>query len=190
MTTRINLLPWRQIKRKKENKKIIKLTLFGLILALLACFFIDFMILNLSEKQDNYNRLLKEEISKIDAKINEINRIKIEKQIMIKRMNLLQDLKNNRLLVVHLFAELTQLISDEIYLNVLEVSGMKIMLQGFSKSNLALSKLMKKIENNPWMKAPNLIEIKKEKNLDLSNHFTLSFILQNKKNNNENIQIK
>ncbi|MBA2709798.1 MAG: PilN domain-containing protein [Tatlockia sp.] len=178
MTTKINLLPWRELRRKKERTKIIQFSISTSFIALLTCFLMNYTISILGKRQENCNQLLRNEINKVDAKISEINKIKIQIKIMAGRMLHLQELRNRGFLAVHLFAELPGLIPEGVYINLLRVSGKKIILRGFSETSFALSKLMKNIEQNAWMQSVKLIEIKKENRLDAPHRFTLSFFLQ------------
>jgi type IV pilus assembly protein PilN len=181
MTIKINLLPWRQMQRKKERQQFIKLTRAGLILVVLACILVNFSVSRIIERQQNYNRGLQKDLAILNTRINEINKIKKQKKRLIKRIFFLQKLQNGRILVVHLFDELVKLIPEGVYLNLVRGTEKKITLEGFSESNFALSRLMQNIERNPWMQSPNLVEMKKAKPLAVANRFTLSFILIPKK---------
>lgn len=181
MTIKINLLPWREIHRKKEKQKFINLAFASLTVVLIACLLANYCIFNLIEKKQNKNENLREKIAILTTKIQEIHKIIGQKKRLINRIVLLQKLQNNRVLIVHLFDELIKLMPEGLYLNQIRGKGTEITLQGITKSNAALSRLMQNIEANSWMQSSNLIEIKKDKPLAASNRFRLNFILQPQK---------
>lgn len=178
MTIKINLLPWREIHRKKEKQRLISLAFAGLTVVVAACLLTNYCTFNLIDKQQNDNHKLREKIAILTTKIQEIHKIKETKKRLINRIILLQKLQNNRVLIVHLFDELIKLMPDGLYLNQIRCKGTEITLEGVTKSHIVLTKLMQNIEANPWMQASKLIEIKKDKPLAASNRFRLIFVLQ------------
>ncbi len=187
MTIKINLLAWRQIQRRKEKQQFITVAASGLILVVLVCLLVNCSVFGLIVRQQNYNKGLQKNLAILDAKINEISKIKNQKRVLLKRILFLLNLQNSRIVVVRFFDELIKLIPEGVNLDIVRSTGKKITLEGVSKSNFALSLLMKNIEQNPWMQSPNLVEIKNIKPLVASNHFSLSFVLKPKKTENLNL---
>ncbi|CDZ78650.1 Fimbrial assembly protein (PilN) [Legionella massiliensis] len=184
MSIKINLLPWREIRRKDEKKKLLLSSLLGLsfltIISLLAKYYVN----GLAEIQMNSNQALRNEIEILNIMINKVEKIKKEKSDLLDRILLLQELENSSVLVIHFFDELIKLIPKQIYLSRIKGIGNRVILQGYSDSSHSVSLLMQKIENNPWMQAPNLIEIKNEELLKENNSFSISFTLKSKQADN------
>jgi len=178
MNIETNLLPWREIQRKNERRRACILAL--VLLAALAIIFlvINYYINGLVEKQQDANQELRNEIEQLNISLNKITKIKKEKSYLIARISLLQKLENSSVLLLHFFDELNKIIPEEIYLSQIKRMGKQIVLQGNSYSNQAVSLFMQKIENNAWMNAPNLIEIKNENEQKENNSFTLGFTLK------------
>ncbi|MBA2651944.1 MAG: PilN domain-containing protein [Tatlockia sp.] len=178
MTIEINLLPWRETRRRREKQKFINFALTGLLVVVLSCLIINYAVLKRMERQQNNNYYLRKEITILNEKIHEINRIKNQINSLVNKLSDWQKLQSSFNLVNHLFDELIKLIPEGVYLNFLGGNKNKITLEGISESNLSLSQLMVNIEKTPWMKAARLIQIKKEKPFYSTNHFTLNFILK------------
>jgi type IV pilus assembly protein PilN len=187
MKIEINLLPWREMRRKKESKQFAYSTIIGFILLGLTCLLANCLISRLSERQNNYNKGLKNEIAILNVQIHKINKIKEQKKILMERIFLFHNLQNSRLLKIHLFEELIKLMPEDVYLTLIRGTEKKITLEGFSESNYGVSQLMKNIEQNPWMQDPNLVEIKNMKRLAPNNRFILNFILKSKPIQNVNL---
>jgi type IV pilus assembly protein PilN len=47
-----------------------------------------------------------------------------------------------------------------VYLKTVKQSGNSISLQGYAQSNARVATLMRSLEASPWLRAPNLIEVK------------------------------
>jgi type IV pilus assembly protein PilN len=178
MTHAINLLPWREIRRQKEKQQFIDLALAGLMAVIILCLLMNYCASSLMGRQQNYNQRLNAEIRVLNKKINEIKRIKKQKNRLIKQIIKVEKLQNSRILAIHLFAELVRIIPKGIYLHRLHGTRNRITIEGFSESNFSLSELMKNIELNPWMQNPNLIEIKKDRPLTTKNRFGVNFCLK------------
>lgn len=184
MSIKINLLPWREIHRKNETKKFLSYSMIGLLFLIIISLLTKYYINGLAAKQMDSNEVLKNEIEILNGMINKLEKIKKEKSTLIERIILFQEVENSSVLVIHFFDELIKIMPKQIYLSHIKGKGNRVVLQGHSDSSPLISLLMQKIENNPWMNAPNLIEIKNEKLLRENNSFSLSFTLKSKPGEN------
>ena len=49
---------------------------------------------------------------------------------------------------------------DGVYLKLVKQTGNNISLQGYAQSNARVATLMRSLEASPWLRTPNLIEVK------------------------------
>lgn len=157
---RINLLPWREEKRKARRQQFY--ALLGLISVLAGLiWFLGFTIINgYISAQEDTNKYLESEIAKLDKEIAEINRLKGEINALLERKRIIETLQANRAETVHLFNELARQVPEGVYLRSIKQTGGKINLMGFAQSNARVSTLMRNLEASPLLERPDLIEIK------------------------------
>ncbi len=170
----INLLPWREELRKEQQRQFV--TILGLSIVLMALIILaaHLRISGMIDHQTSRNRFLQNEIAKVEEQIKEINRLEQEKQRLLARMNIIQQLQRNRPEVVHLFDEIVRIIPDGIHLNSLKQSGKAIVLNGIAQSNARVSAFMRNIESSDWLADPKLEIIKKQgKETDTARAFVL-----------------
>jgi len=100
---RINLLPWRETRRREQQKEFF--TLMGMAAALcgLVVLLTHFEINGRIDHQEARNQFLTNEIKILDGKIEEIKKLDSTRQALIERMEVIQNLQAARPGVVHLF---------------------------------------------------------------------------------------
>lgn len=188
--TEINLLPWREARREQEKKKVTMLLLSSFVAAVCVVFMIFQYASNLVSDQTSRNERLQNEINILDAQIIEIKKLKFIRDGLISRMRIVHTLLTTRILTVHLFDELIKVLPDGVYLTNVKRTADRINVQGYSESNSNVSLLMRNIQQNPWIQAPLLTNIKKaedkagdnagDKPAFNDNEFNLSFTLKAK----------
>ena len=157
---RINLLPWREERRKARRQQFFALT--GLISVLVSLiWFLGYGIINgYIGAQEGKNKFLKQEIASLDKEIEEIKQLKEQTDSLLSRKRVIESLQANRTETVHLFNELARQVPEGVYLRSLKQSAGKINLVGYAQSNARVSTLMRNLEASPVTERPNLIEIK------------------------------
>ena len=160
--TQINLLPWREKKREQEKKLFTTMLLAAALGAAILVILVNAYVLTLISKQKDRNQLLQKEISTLDQQIKEINTIKQNKKSLIAKMTIVQNIQSGRVLMVHMFDELTKVVPAGVYVTKLERNKDVITLWGYSESNTNISLLMNNIDKNKWIHNPVLAEIKKK----------------------------
>jgi type IV pilus assembly protein PilN len=160
MRIRVNLLPHREIKRAARRRQFNYLLLAALVLAVgivgLGQAWISASLAN----QDERNAFLETEITKLDAQIKEIKKIKEETRTLLERKQVVETLQSNRTEVVHLFDEIIRVLPEGLYVKSVKQTGDVIELTGYTQSSARVSTLMRNLEDSPWFERPTLIEIK------------------------------
>lgn len=186
MATTINLLPWRQLQRAEATQRTTSFiqAAFCMGLAIAAVFYLH-VYLKMQDAQQALATLTKE-IQISDKKIVDIQKYKAIKEALIARMKVVHQLQSSRILTVHLFDELANIMLDGIYLMSVQRVGDRIIVHGYAESNTYVSQLMRNIEKSKWIDDPILTEIKRDKtendktNLPSGNEFRLSFTVTSK----------
>src|SRR5437660_5890676 len=95
----INLLPWRQQRRDQEKKRFIILLALGIVIAAFSIFLINSYVSHLGTVQVTRNGSLREEILYLDDEIKEIKSLKQNRETILSRMLLVQNLQNSKILM-------------------------------------------------------------------------------------------
>ncbi|HEX8962629.1 MAG TPA: PilN domain-containing protein [Rhodocyclaceae bacterium] len=157
---RVNLLPWREERRKARRQQFIALA--GVVAAAAAViWFLGYGAINgYISAQNGKNEFLKNEIALLDKDIQEIQRLKEQTDSLLSRKQIIESLQANRTETVHLFNELVREVPDGVYLKSIKQTGSKVNLTGYAQSNARVSALMRNLEASPVTERPDLVEIK------------------------------
>ncbi len=159
---RINLLPWREELRKQRQKEFGLMAGLAIVLMGAVILLAHMQIAAMIEYQNRRNEFLDQEIAKLDRKIKEIKELEKEKENLLARMRIVEQLQTSRPEVVHLFDEMVTSLPDGVYLTSLKQTGRQVNLQGFAQSNARVSSFMRRLEASPWLQGPDLKEIRAE----------------------------
>lgn len=161
MSTRINLLPHREMRRERRKKDFVGLIVLTAIgaaaLAVTVALGIDQQI----DTQRARNDFIRSENARLDEQIKEIASLRAEIDSLRARQQAVESLQTNRTLPVHLMDELVKHTPEGIYLKTLRQDDTRITLAGYAQSNERVSELLRNLANNtPWLERPELVEIK------------------------------
>ena len=94
----------------------------------------------------------------------EINALEKEKQSLLSRMNVIQELQQGRSQMVHVFDQMVRIIPEGVYMKKLTQKGTKFEITGMAQSNARVSSLMRNLDASDWFTDPKLEEIVSNKN--------------------------
>jgi type IV pilus assembly protein PilN len=160
MSARINLLPHREERRKRARQHFYFLSGGTAIIGLLIIGAMHTFVANKIDVQEDRNRFLKAEITKLDKEIAEINDLKNQIQALLARKNIIETLQADRAQTVHLLDELAKQTPDGIYLRSVSQKGQTLSVLGYAQSNAMVSTLMRNIDASKVLTKPELIEVK------------------------------
>lgn len=173
--TNINLLPWRETRRKEQQRQFFSVAGGAAVLMGLIVFYIHIHIGGMIETQSMRNEFLEEEIGKVEAKIVEIKTIEAKKEQLLARMNIIQQLQTRRPAIVHLFDELVKAVPSGMYLTNVSQQGRLLVIEGVAQSNARVSAFMRNLDASDWFTGPRLEVIEaNSKDLARTSHFKLA----------------
>lgn len=153
---RINLLPWRAERRKQRQREFYAMlgmaAVGGLLLSLLIWFYYDRQV----SGQMDRNTYLEAEIEKVKEQNKEIDRLDAQKDRLLARKKVIEELQAKRSQMVHLFDALVRTIPDGVVLTALKQEGDVLTLEGRTQSNARVSAYMRNLETSGWMTNPEL----------------------------------
>ena len=157
---RINLLPWREARRKAHNLQFY--ILLGMVAGLAASIVLlghGYYATRISTQTER-NKFLKDENAKLDTEIEEIKKLKEEIQALLSRKQVIETLQADRAQTVYLLEQLVRQTPDGVYLKSIRQAGSRVNLTGYAQSNARVSTLMRNLESSPYLANPDLVEIK------------------------------
>ena len=174
----INLLPWREELKEHDKKQFLVMLCLFAGLAILIVSGVHVLFEQKISSQQELNLYLQNEIKVLDAQIAEIDKIQEEKERLLARMAIIQELQSNRPYVVHLFDNLARIIPDGLYLKSLIRQDKQVTLEGNAESNTRVSKFMRNIDSSKWLEKPVLSVIESDKKEASETDSLITFSLQ------------
>ncbi len=161
---KINLLPWRAERRARRQREFYSMLGLAAAAGLVLSFLIWFYYSQQISGQNTRNQFLQGEIAKVEGKIKEIEVLDKQKDRLLARKKVIEELQANRSQMVHLFDSLVRTIPDGVALAGIKQEGDILTLEGRSQSNARVSAYMRNLESSGWMTNPDLsiIEAKAE----------------------------
>ena len=153
---RINLLPWRAELRQKRKKEFLLALLGAALVGGLLVYASKLTVQGWTRAQQARNNILKNEITALDKQIEEIKGLENQRERLVARMQVIDQLQRSRPEVVHLFDELVTAVPEGVNLTDVLQQGGRIELRGMAQSSSRVSALMRNIDSSPWLKDPSL----------------------------------
>ena len=152
----INLLPWREAERKKRQRDF-GVALGGAVVAGIAVIMLTlFTYSQMISTQQDRNARLTEEIAVLDKDIKEIDALERQKERLLARMEIIEQLQKSRPEIVHLFDELSRQLPEGIYLTGVKQTGSRVEIRGVAQSSTRVSALMRQIDASEWLGDPEV----------------------------------
>ena len=189
----INLLPWREWERERKQKEF--LTQLAVVLVVAAALVLGFgQYLDSSiEGQKARNGFVTAEIAKLDKKIEEIKELRRQREDLLARMRVIQELQGNRPVIVRIFDQVVKTLANGVHYHAVEMKGTELAVEGVAESNNRISALMRNLDGSDWFTQPNLKGIKEDPtNSDYGEQastFELSFVQVNPNASEEEEQL-
>lgn len=164
----INLLPWREERRKEQQREFGVMVAGGVVISALLVGLAHMTVQDWTDQQTGRNKQLQDEIAQVEKKIKEIEDIDRQREDLVQRMKVIQDLQESRPKIVHLVDELLDVLPVGSYLTSLKQENDKVTLDGRAQSNARVSAIMRAIESDkvtPWIDKPDLkVIVDKDRN--------------------------
>ncbi len=173
---RINLLPWREERRKERKQKFMVTLGAAAGASALVVFLVHMVFQDLIDYQNERNAYLEGEGQKLAVKMKEVRDLEKQRQQLIDRMHAIEQLQTSRPIIVRLFDEIVSSLPEGISLTEIHQTSNQVTIKGIAESNARVSNFMRNIDGSLWLKDPklNIIETKDDEGRRINN-FTLIF---------------
>ncbi len=156
---RINLLPWRDAERQKRQRDFLVAMAGSFVAGLLVIALTNLAFSQMISHQSDRNNRLEAEIVELDKSITEINGLENQKERLLARMEIIEQLQRSRPEIVHLFDEVTRQLPEGVYLTGMKQTGAAVEVQGVAQSSTRVSALMRQIDASHWLTDPDVVKV-------------------------------
>lgn len=145
---RINLLPWREELREERKKQFITSAIAAVLITGLL-FYVGVMFVNgLLSEQNDRNTYISGQIAALDEEIKEISTLEKERNRLLARIQVIQELQISRPKVVKIFDSLARIVPEGVHLNSVKREGEELSFNGAAQSNARVSVFMRQIDED------------------------------------------
>jgi type IV pilus assembly protein PilN len=152
----INLLPWREAERKKRQRDFGVATAAAVVSAVAVVVATIFVYSQMISGQEARNKRLTDEIVELEKSITEIDGLERQKERLLARMEIIEQLQKSRPEIVHLFDEMVRQLPEGVYLTGMKQVGSRVEIRGVAQSSTRVSALMRQIDASEWMTDPEV----------------------------------
>ncbi|MDH3614844.1 MAG: PilN domain-containing protein [Gammaproteobacteria bacterium] len=152
----INLLPWREAERKKRQRDFGVATGGAVVAAIVVVMVTIFVYTQMISGQQARNKRLTDEIVELEKSITEIDGLERQKERLLARMEIIEELQKSRPEIVHLFDELVRQLPEGVYLTGMKQTGSRVEIRGVAQSSTRVSALMRQIDASEWLSDPEV----------------------------------
>jgi type IV pilus assembly protein PilN len=161
MSIRVNLLPHREARRKRQKNAFYAFTGVSVLVGGALVLLVWSVLEGYLGSQRARNDMIAQENAKLDVQIKEIASLRQEIDALRARQKAVEDLQSDRNQPVYLLDELTKQTPEGIYLKSVKQDERRVNVTGWAASNERVSEFLRNLQNNGrYVEKPELIEIK------------------------------
>lgn len=154
--TRINLLPWREERRGRQQRRFMSMLAFFIILAGLGVLGAHMYVVKLIDNQETRNQFLSSEIERLKAVEKEIKEMEESEARLLARFESIKQLQAKRPDMVKALDNFVRILPGDVYLKSLNSVGNRFTIAGNARVNKVVSDFMREIEKSPVFAEPGL----------------------------------
>ncbi len=156
---RINLLPWREAERRKRQTDFMSAMAGSFITGLFVVAMTYWAYSQMIDNQRERNDRLEAEIVELEKSITEIDGLERQKERLLARMEIIEQLQRSRPEIVHLFDEITRQLPEGVYLTGMKQTGAAVEIKGVAQSSTRVSALMRQVDASRWLTDPDVVKV-------------------------------
>lgn len=155
----LNLLPHREIARKKRRDQFYAAVTFAALVGLGVAVLTYTWFQAAISDQRAINEILGTEIKALDQKIKDIKGLQAQIEALQARQRAVEDVQSDRNQSVRLLAELVRQMPAGVLLTKLVQTDQTVLISGSAQTNDQVSELLRNLGGqSPWFSKPELVE--------------------------------
>lgn len=148
---RINLLPWRQAERERKNKEFLALAGAVAAIAIIGVMMTMTFLGNALDNQLEANAYIEQANQDLDKVAEEIATLEQQREEMLSRMKIIQDLQGQRSIPVRVWDDIARAVPQAMYLVGMKREDDTITITGFADNPNTISQLVRNLDASPWL---------------------------------------
>ena len=153
------LASWREADRQRRQREFLVSMAGSFVAAIAVVIATVFAFSQMVSNQQERNRRLENEITILEKSITEIDGLERQKERLLARMEIIEQLQRSRPEIVHLFDEVTRRIPEGVYLTGMKQTGSSVEVKGVAQSSTRVSALMRQVDSSDWLTDPTLVKV-------------------------------
>lgn len=115
---------------------------------------------NQLSSQQEANEMIRAENTRLDGVNKEIETLETQRDEMVSRMKVIQDLQGRRSVPVRVWDDIARAVPSNMYLVSMKREGDTITINGFADNNNVISQLVRNLDASPWLANSLIPQIK------------------------------
>lgn len=150
MIDKLNLLPWREERRKQHKQRFLGVMAAAVLAAFLGNYGIATYVELQQQQQQARNQLLQQEINALEKRLAFLPKLKEQRKAIQRRLNVIADIQQSRNRATQLMNQLPKVVPSGVYLESLNLKSQRVGLKGVGDSNGHLAALLGAAEQSKW----------------------------------------
>lgn len=158
----INLMPWREARRKQLQKDFLSKIGLSALVAVGAVVVGALITSSLISGQKDRIQYLKTNITAAEKDIEEIKTLEKKREQMLGRKNVIEKLQADRDQLPHLMYELASNVVEGVTVTSVSYKNKSLTIEGKSTSNSSVASYINNLEKSEWFDKPEIIIIQNQ----------------------------
>jgi type IV pilus assembly protein PilN len=160
---RINLLPYREREKMEDlTRQIIIIVITFVVFLLVIGSFQLYLSISTSNLEKNV-KLQEEDLARLTKTIGDIEEYKLNKTTLERKLAIINNLEENRLVPVMMLDELSLLVPvKDVWLDKISERGSEITMDGMARNNIAVAHFMKNLSGANFVKTVDLLSTREK----------------------------
>jgi type IV pilus assembly protein PilN len=160
---KINLLPYREEKKKQFIKSQLSVAGLSIVPSILVIIILAFLVNTKISNTNTQIDKVKAAIKKQKVSLDEIKAFKKEKDTLKNKMRVIEKLEKGKFGPVHIIDHLAINLPGRIWLTKIEQKSMSMTINGKALDNISISKYLVNLGKSDYFKSVDLKKIKTDK---------------------------
>ncbi|WP_297475261.1 PilN domain-containing protein [uncultured Photobacterium sp.] len=187
MIDKLNLLPWREQRRKQHKQRFVGLLMASVAVAIMGNGVIGEYIEKQQLQQQSRNDQLQQELDSLEQRLAFLPQLDKQRDAIELRLKVIADIQLSRNRVTQLLNQLPEVVPAGVYLDGVNLASQRVKVDGFGDTNGHLAALLGKAEQSPWFQNIEMHSLVTTKSADKKqkSQFNASFDLATPAINNK-----
>lgn len=184
----INLMPWREARRKQLQKDFLSKIGLSALVAAGVCVVCALAAGALISGEKDRIQYLKTHITAAEKDIEQIKNLEKKREQMLGRKNVIEKLQADRDQLPHLMYELATNAVDGVTVTSVNYKNKALTVEGKSTSNSSVASYINNLEKSEWFDKPEIIIIQNQETApaqnksspsnSLASHYTYNYVIR------------